>query len=347
MNSEWQEFLHQQSAEIHHGVVHHFGQPTAELDSAHDGTVLSDLSQFCLLKISGDDAPDFLQNLLSSDVRQVATQQFAQVSSLNSPKGRMLASFLMWCSGADFFLQLPCSLCGAIQKRLSMYILRAKVTITDVSEQHIVMGVSGQNAQPLLHQNFAALPLDNFAVKQHDHGCVIKLDPHRFLITTQLQFAPDLWQKLRAGATPAGSNCWDWLNIRAGIPIILPVTQEQFVPQMANLDLIGGVSFKKGCYPGQEIVARMQYLGKLKRRMYLAHADNNMAPQPGDELFSADMEQQASGMIVNASPAPGGGYDLLAVIQISSRESQSIHLKSVQGAKLDFLSMPYALPGTS
>ena len=137
--------------------------------------------------------------------------------------------------------------------------------------------------------------------------------------------------------------CWDWLSIRAGIPFILPATQEQFVPQMVNFELIDGVSFKKGCYPGQEIVARMQYLGKLKRRMYLAHIDGNEAPQPGDELFSADMEGQASGMIVNAALAPDSGYDVLAVVQTSSQETQTVHWKSLQGAALEFLSLPYPL----
>ena len=113
------------------------------------------------------------------------------------------------------------------------------------------------------------------------------------------------------------------------------------MPQMANLELLGGVGFKKGCYPGQEIVARMQYLGKLKRRMYLAHIEGDAAPQAGDELFSAEMAGQASGMVVNASAAPDGGYDLLAVVQISSREGHAVHWKSLQGAALNFLPLPY------
>src|SRR5450830_1686574 len=113
---------------------------------------------------------------------------------------------------------------------------------------------------------------------------------------------------------------------------------------MVNFDLIGGVNFKKGCYPGQEIVARMQYLGKLKRRMYLAHLDSNDEPQAGEELFSADMEGQARGMIVNAAPAPRGGYDVLASVQTSSRATQAVHWKSAQGAALQFLPLPYPLP---
>jgi folate-binding protein YgfZ len=156
--------------------------------------------------------------------------------------------------------------------------------------------------------------------------------------------APAIWLALAASANPVASASWDWLTIRAGVPVVLPATQETFVLQMINLDLIGGVSFKKGCYPGQEIVARMHYLGKLKRRMYLAHIESELPPQAGDELFSAEMEGQASGTIVNASAAPTGGYDVLAVVQIASRDTQSIHLTSLTGPVLAFQSLPYSLP---
>jgi folate-binding protein YgfZ len=132
-----------------------------------------------------------------------------------------------------------------------------------------------------------------------------------------------------------GSVCWDWLTIQAGIPVILPATQEQFVPQMVNFELLGGVNFKKGCYPGQEIVARMQYLGKLKRRMYRAHLTN--PAQAGDEVYSADMAGQASGMIVNVAPAPEGGFDVLVVLQISSRENETIHLQSLDGEAMTIM----------
>ncbi len=343
MNPDWQNFLQQQGALLREDIVQHFGNAQGELAAAQSGTILCDLSQFGILKVTGEDASSFLQNMLSSDVREI--EQRAQHSSLNSPKGRMLATFLIWrTDGTDYFLQLPRSLCAAIQKRLSMFVLRAKVKITDVSEQQVRIGLSGEGATALLQQHFGSVPQDAMAVGQHDNACVIRVGAQRFQIDTAPQYAPALWQSLSAAARHAGSNCWDWLNIREGIPVILPATQEQFVPQMANLDLIGGVSFKKGCYPGQEIVARMQYLGKLKRRMYLAHVESADMPQAGNELFSTDMEGQASGMVVNATAAPGEGCDLLAVLQISSRETQTVHLQSLQGAALQFLPMPYSLP---
>ncbi|MBI5436083.1 MAG: folate-binding protein YgfZ [Nitrosomonadales bacterium] len=343
MNHAWQNFLAQQHAHLHEGIVQHFGDAQAELATTRDNTVLCDLGQFGILKVSGEDAQSFLQNLLSSDVREVSEQR-AQGSSLNSPKGRMQATFLIWRSGADYFLHLPRSLCAAIQKKLSMYVLRAKVKISDVSDEIICLGLSGAGATDLVQECFGSIPQDMLAVEQHENASILRAGAQRFQINTTPQHAPILWQKFSAAARPAGSACWDWLNIRAGIPDILPATQEQFVPQMANLDLIGGVSFKKGCYPGQEIVARMQYLGKLKQRMYLAHIEGETVPQPGDKLYSAEMEGQHSGTLINATAAPGGGCDLLAVVQISSRETQTVHLQSLQGAVLQFLPLPYSLP---
>ncbi|MBI2289829.1 MAG: folate-binding protein YgfZ, partial [Betaproteobacteria bacterium] len=142
-------------------------------------------------------------------------------------------------------------------------------------------------------------------------------------------------------AAPVGPAVWDWLDIRAGIPFITPATQDQFVPQMANLDAIGGVSFNKGCYPGQEIVARMHYLGRLKQRMYLASVAADEAPQPGDKLYSADTGEQSCGMIVNAAAAPDGGFDMLAVMQIESAQRGEVHWKSPDGPRLKFSDLPY------
>ena len=339
MNSDWQNFLQRQHALLQDGMVLNFGDAQSELSAVKNGTVLSDLSQFGILKVTGDDAQSFLQNLLSSDVRVVCAQQ-AQISSLNTSKGRILATFLIWQTDADYFLHLPRNLCAAIQKRLSMYVLRAKVKIDDASDGMVCLGLSGEGATALLQQHFGSVPQNVFSVEQHDYANVIRVGAQRYQINTTPQHAPALWQNFGTTARPVGANCWDWLNIRSGIPVITPVTQEQFVPQMANLELIGGVSFKKGCYPGQEIVARMQYLGKLKRRMYLAHVAGNV--NAGDELYSAEMEGQSCGMVVNGAPSPDGGYDLLAVLQINSHDTQSVHSGSLSGEPLQFLPLPYA-----
>jgi tRNA-modifying protein YgfZ len=343
MDQDWQNFLTTQGAQIQDGVVSHFGDAPAERLATRDGTVLCDLGQFGTLRASGEDAQNFLQNLLSNDISEVGNTR-AQLSSLNSAKGRMLATMLIWREGDDYLLQLPRVLCESIRKKLSMYVLRAKVKITDASDVVVSLGLSGGAAQEILRARFGELPQLPLGCIGIEQGSVIRVSDTRWQIDTTPQQANMLWAEMSRKARPVGSGCWDWLNVRAGIPVILPQTQEQFVAQMTNFDLVNGVNFKKGCYPGQEIVARMQYLGKLKRRMYLAHIDSADSPQAGDELFSADMEGQASGMLANVAAAPSGGYDVLAVLQTSSRETQTVHWKSPQGAALQFLPLPYTLP---
>ena len=343
MNQEWQNFLVQQGAQLQDGSVHDFGNLQAELLAARDGTIVCDLGQFGRIKVSGEDAQKFLQSLLSNDIGTINNQS-SQLSSFNSPKGRMLATFLVTQQNTDYVLQLPRSLTAAMQKKLAMYVLRAKVKVTDVSDELISLGIAGVNAAALIKQQFnITLELDG-AVAQLSDTTVIRIAANRFQINTTAHLAISIWNSLASSAMVAGASCWDWLNIHAGIPIVTPATQEQFVLQMSNLDLLGGVSFTKGCYPGQEIVARTHYLGKQKKRMFLAHvATDNMA-EAGNEVFSSDMPEQPCGMVMNACIAPGGGFDLLAVMQITSHDTQKIHLLSSQGAELQFLPLPYALP---
>lgn len=343
MNPDWQNFLAQHGAIFASGDSHHFGEPAAELDAAAHGTVVCALGQFATLRASGEDAQSFLQNLLSNDIRELDGRR-AQWSSFNSAKGRMLATLLIWRDGEDYLLQLPAALSEAMRKKLAMYVLRAKVKISDASSEVVALGVSGPDAQTLLQRLGFGLPEQTLGVTADARASVIRLGEARFQLIATPETARPLWLALAQQARPAGSPCWDWLTIRAGIPVILPQTQEQFVPQMANFDLIGGINFKKGCYPGQEIVARMHYLGKLKRRMYLAHLESDSPPQPGDELFSADMGGQPSGMVVNSAAAPGGGHDVLAVVQTASRDTDTLHLSSLQGPALIIGAQPYPLP---
>lgn len=345
MNPNWKNYLVRHGAVIAADVVRNFGDGAAELLAATQATVLCDLHQFGTLRVSGEEAQSFLQNLLSNDIREI-TATHAQLSSFNTAKGRMLATFLIWQDGDDYLLQLPRSLVEMMRKKLSMYVLRAKVKISDASNEVICFGVAGINAEIILSTALGDLPLKPFAVLIGEQSSILKINGTSFQIITTPTNAEAIWSSLSPNAKPVGSVCWDWLNIRTGIPIILPQTQEQFVAQMVNFDLIGGINFKKGCYPGQEIVARTHYLGKLKRRMYLAHIDTTDTPQAGDELFSKDMEGQAAGMIVNAAPAPSGGYDVLAVIQTSSQETHDLHWKSLQGEALQFLLLPYAIPNS-
>ena len=343
MNQDWQNFLALQGAQIQEGLVNRFGDAAAERIATRDGTVICDLGQYGMLRVSGEEAETFLQNLLSNDIREVSGTR-AQFSSLNTAKGRMLATLLIWREGDNYLLQLPRVLCDPIRKRLGMYVLRAKVMISDVSDELVTLGLSGTNTLDSMHRRFGELPLSPLDCINTGQCSITRIEETRWQINTTPQQAQMLWKDLSATIRPVGSSCWDWLNIRSGIPVILPQTQEQFVAQMVNFDQLHGVNFKKGCYPGQEIVARTQYLGKQKKRMYLAHVDSEETPLPGDELFNADMEGQSCGMIVNAADAPSGGFDVLAVVQISSHDAHLVHLGSLQGATFAFEQLPYPLP---
>ncbi len=304
------------------------------------GLIFAELGHLGLLKFTGEDARRFLHAQLSCDVEALAPGQ-ATYGSYNTAKGRMLASFLLWRDGSDFMMQLPRELCESIRKRLSMYILRSKVKAVEASDECILFGLSGARWEAVLNPSFKNIPGKPLTFVTDNGTSLLRLDRQRFEIIAPRARAYEVRAALSAHAAPVPASSWDWTNIRAGVPSITPATQEQFVPQMANLDLIGGVSFSKGCYPGQEIVARMHYRGRLKQRMYLAHIANAGPPQPGDKLYSADHGDQASGMIVNAAPSPAGGHDVLAVIQIDSASHGGVRWRSSDGPVLEFLDLPY------
>jgi len=343
MTSPWDDFLSQRGARIDADTVQHFGNAAAELRAARDGNVMVPLTHLGLIACNGEDAQSFLHGQLSNDIKLLAPER-SEYAAYCSPKGRMLANFLVWREGEAYCLQLARSLLPAIQKRLSMYVLRSKVKLNEASEARLSFGLSGSGARTALQELFPALPQQAHQVMRHpDHGTLIALPGNRFQLIAEAEAARRLWQMLAATLTPAGTPCWEWLEIRNGIPLLTSATQEQFVPQMANMELIGAVNFKKGCYPGQEIVARTQHLGQIKRRMVLAHMEGNSMPQPGDELYSSLLDGQESGMVVNAQAAPEGGYDLLAVLQTSSIGSGSVHFKAADGPALNILSLPYSL----
>ena len=302
--------------------------------------VYADLSQSGLIAFEGDDTTTFLQGQLTNDSRQLAQHQ-AQYSGFCSPKGRLLGSFLLWQQGDSTYLQLAAELQPALQKRLSMYILRSKVKARDAREEWLRLGIAGHGAAAVV-KALTGCEID-VDMKTAEVGAisVIRLASERYQLTVPAADRDGVLAQIAQQATAIDMNQWQWLEIRAGVPTIVAATQEQFVPQMVNFDLTNSVNFQKGCYTGQEIVARTQYLGKLKRRMYLVHAEVEMAA--GDEIYSPDMEGQAMGMVVNAQPAPDGGWDALAVMQISSVATQPLHVKSLDGALLALRDLPYAV----
>lgn len=341
MIPEWSEYLLTQGARVDEQGVVDFGALADELHSAQNGAVLADLSHWGLIGLSGDDARSFLHGQITNAVQGITPEQ-AVFAGYCTAKGRMLANFLVIRRGDDLLIMLPESLREPIQKRLGMFILRAKVKNRDASGEWVRLGLSGPGVAGLVAESVGvALPETLLGVAHGESAFALRLGDSRFDLFVQPEAAPALWAKLAAQARPVGAPIWDGLLINAGIPTILPATQDQFVPQMANMEVLYAVDFKKGCYPGQEIVARTQYLGKLKRRMYLAHVAASAAP--GDSLFSPDLPGQACGTVVNSAPAASGGYDLLAVMQTSSHEGGDVRQGTEDGPRLAFKVLPYPL----
>jgi folate-binding protein YgfZ len=326
MNSQWSDFLSKHKQQSH---------------PISPACALNDLSHFGLIQIEGEDALQLLQGQFTNDMREV-TEQHSNLSGWCSPKGRMLANFRVMRRGDAYLLQLPLAQLEVVLKRLRLFVLRSKVTLSDVSDHWARFGLSGTCADSLLQEHFQALPRRANEVLVTNDRLLIRMPgstPRYELLGPPAEMIR-IWESCEAQATPMDSGFWALQEIRAGIPTVYPETSEAFVPQMANMQLIDGVSFTKGCYTGQEVVARMQYLGKLKRRMYLAHVVSANAPKPGDELFArGSTSGQGAGKVVDAQPA-GDGYDLLAVIEINSLEQQSVHLGEA-GPALELLDLPY------
>ena len=343
MISEWKEFLTNAGAEFTDTGVAHYGNEPRELSVSITGNVFADLSHYGLISVHGDDAETFLQGQFTNDIRKV-NDVHSQLSGLCNPKGRLLATFRVFHRGDSYYLCLPASMLEDVIKRLRMFILRSKVTLEDASDTFVHLGVSGGDAQQALHTFAGELPAAVNAVVQDGNHSIIRvpgIHPSYEIFAT-LDDARQLWDQLNVQSAPIGAAAWQLLDIQAGIPVILPQTREAFVPQMANLQLIDGVNFQKGCYTGQEIVARMQYLGKLKRRMYLARVESDSQPGGDEEIFAADKAQQSAGKLVLAAPHPDGGYAMLVVLQIASAEGEAaLHLGSVDGPRLELETLPY------
>lgn len=323
---DWQEFLNQQKLD----------------DGPLPDCALTDLSHIGLIQVSGEDARDFLQGQFTNDINRVDATH-SQLSAYCGPKGRMLASFRILERNDALLLMLPAERIAAIRKRLHMFVLRAKVKIEDVSDRLVRIELSGDCVPDLLPID---PPNEDNGVHMFDGYTVIRIpgDRPRFQVLGESGVMQSLWEEAAATTRPVSSIAWALLDIRAGIPAVCEATVECFVPQMTNLHVIEGVSFTKGCYTGQEIVARMHYLGRLKRRMYRVRIDSAQQPVPGKALYSPhSSSDQGTGRIVSSAPSPDGGHEALAVIEIAAAETGEVYLGAADGPRLTFLDLPYTV----
>jgi hypothetical protein len=271
---------------------------------------IAKLEQYGLLQVAGADARAFLHAQLTNDVQNLASGT-ARYAGWCSAKGRLLATFLVVPHADGFLLQLSRDLVPVVAKRLAMFILRSKVKLTDATGEWLQYGL------------WEVLPGGDLSVRQVKDRIEVGIDAKRTLLITKTPQSVD-----------TAAEDWALAEVRAGRPLIVLATQDQFVPQMVNLELAGGVDFHKGCYPGQEIVARAQYRGAVKRRMVRLRG---AALQPGQELYSDDTPGQASGTVVNAA-----GDESLAVLQVAAIEAKAPVRAQPQAAALEVLPLPYS-----
>jgi len=326
----WQSFLTSQGAQFN-------ALGEAAFTDTGASAQLFDLSSQGLIAISGADNQTFLQGQVTNDIKLLA--QGAQFNGYCTPKGRLLALFFSFTIDDVIYLQCPRDLIPDLVKRLRMYVLRSKVLVEDASERLVSLGL----ASDTLAATIEALPVTPYQQAQTPHGTLIRLADagaqQRALLVVAGEQAQTSWQSLSATFTPVSTVQWEALEIQAGIPQVYAATKEQFVPQMVNLDALNGINFKKGCYTGQEIVARTHYLGKVKRRTLLAQLTGGQVPHAGDVLH--DAQQQEAGQLVRVAPTANNGWWVLAECRLEAKEAGAINW---QGQTLDFKALPYVLP---
>jgi len=290
------------------------------------------LHDWGVIHASGADAASFLHNQLTQDFLLLGPDQ-ARLAAFCNAKGRMQASFVGYKRQTDELLLLcPRDLLPTTLKRLKMFVLRAKAVLSDASETSAIWGVVGRCVPD-------HLPVAPWSRSQDSAGDWVRLPQAEGLPRALLCSAPD-WHPPTHQAQLA-DDLWHWLEVRSGVTLVTQPLYERFVPQMLNYESVGGVNFKKGCYPGQEVVARSQFRGTLKRRAYLVHLA--VPAEAGQEIFHPSDVEQACGTVVLAAPHPTGGHDAIVSMQTSAAETPGLTLGSPEGPELSLLPLPYEL----
>jgi folate-binding protein YgfZ len=301
----------------------------APVTPARDG--VSRLSYLGVIRVEGEDAAKFLHGQLTQDFSLLNLEQ-ARLAAFCNAKGRMQASFIGFKrSPTEILLVCSGDLLASTLKRLSMFVMRAKAKLSDASAEFALFGLSG-------NATLAAAKSEAWALTRVDAACVVHLYPAN-AVPRQLWVAP-----VDAPA-PEGEAMelqrWAWSEVHSGIATLSQPVFEAFVPQMLNYESVGGVNFKKGCYPGQEIVARSQFRGTLKRRAFIVHCEAPLAV--GQEIFSRGNAEQPVGLVVQVAAAPQGGCDAIVCLQLTALEAGPLHGGSNSDAPLELLELPYAL----
>ncbi|TNF58325.1 MAG: folate-binding protein [Burkholderiales bacterium] len=289
------------------------------------------LDHLGVIRVEGADAVKFLQGQLTQDFVLLQPGQ-SRLAAFCSAKGRMQASFIaLKRSEQEVLLLCAADLLAQTVRRLGMFVLRAQARLSDDTARWRLWGLAGSSIPADLSQT-------PWSASEAFEGAVIRLYPAAG-VSRALLLSPADAPEPATGLLAEG--LWDWLDVRSGIAMVCQATHEAFVPQMLNYESVGGVSFKKGCYPGQEVVARSQFRGTLKRRAFLVQGQASMAP--GQEVFHAADPGQPCGTVAAAAARPGGGFDAIVSMQVAAASGGLLRLGSADGPVLELLPLPYPL----
>ena len=332
----------------------------AHTSNNNSNTCFTPLKDWSCISVIGSDAVDFLQNQLTNSVKSITNTPAASIATPHqqnrfagycSAKGRLMASF--WITRQDtsvnvanleatesqpaFYLFISKDLAATLAKRLSMFVLRSKVKVLDLTESIDIYGYAAEANEPSDDlSKMVAMP--GIITAELPAVSINQVQTKRYLLAVPKTQA-------MGDAHDAALQAWNWLEIQSAIPRITQATFEQFVPQMINMESLKGIDFQKGCYPGQEVVARSQYRGTIKRRLQVAHLNHREAILPGAEIFHSDDPSQPCGMVVLAAlhPLVNGRMDVQVECKLEALQSGSVHLGSVTGPVLSFAALPYPL----
>lgn len=344
MSPIWKDFLSSQAAEFKDDRLLNFTDNEIN-ESTTINNIVTDLSHLAIIVVSGDDAEDFLYGQFTINIKELHNSH-CQFSAWCNPKGQVKTTFLIYRNDNNFSILLPAELKESFVKQLQMFVLRANVNISDKSDELIRIGVQMKD-ESILSSLIDFVPKQPGDVTQgevimdNDLHCLridSAKDAHRFILIGTAARQIELWKELVKQFTPVGTSLWELLDLQVAYPWVTTQTTQKFLPQMLNLDLIGGLNYQKGCYPGQEIIARLHFRGQLKRSLCLATTTLDSQVISGDQLY-ADDNEQSIGTVINAQPA-NDKYYLLAVIDIDSREKK-ISLGNSDDPLLSLLQLPY------
>ena len=351
MNTLWQDFLIEQQAQLDEsGAIRQFEFPELERVLIKHGPVMTSLAHQALLKVSGEEAQSFLQGQLTNDIQLVNEQQ-AQYSAYCDPQGNVLALFLVFMFQDDYYLSFDRSLAETIQKRLQMFIMRSKVTLTPMADELIRFGFAGQFADLDIQRRLdTKIKQEMSAGLSKEEGLeqtlIIKVPGpfHSYEIFAPLEQAITAWNKLKMNGDVTNSADWRLLNIASGRAEITQAVSAQHLAQSFNFDKTQVINFKKGCFPGQEVIARIHYRGKSAKRMLRIHLDTLLEIQPGDTLELTDNNDKTHKLdVVSANPDIFEGTLCLAIGNLKSLELAQGELRTADGGLAKIEPLPYLL----